>query len=102
MNRVENEASSKVIDSLINYETVKFFGNEKHEANKYKNYLKEYENESIKVQSSLSFLNFGQQFIFTSALTMMMIMTSKGILNGTFSIGDLVLVNTMLFQLSIP
>eukprot|EP01080_Neovahlkampfia_damariscottae_P001624 gene1624-12749_t len=102
MNRVENEASSKVIDSLINYETVKFFGNEKHEANKYNTFLKEYENESIKVQSSLSFLNFGQQFIFTSALTIMMIMTAKGVMTGNFTIGDLVLVNTMLFQLSIP
>jgi ATP-binding cassette, subfamily B (MDR/TAP), member 7 len=102
MNRVENEASSKVIDSLINYETVKFFGNEKHEANKYQDFLKEYENDSIKVQNSLSFLNFGQQLIFSAALTTIMIMTSSGVISGKFTVGDLVLVNTMLFQLSIP
>jgi ATP-binding cassette subfamily B (MDR/TAP) protein 7 len=102
MNRVENMSSTRVIDSLVNYETIKYFGNEKHEAKLYEALLKDYENKAIKTTTSLSLLNFGQNFIFSVALTAIMYLASQGIMAGTMTVGDLVLVNTLLFQLSIP
>ncbi|XP_043464236.1 iron-sulfur clusters transporter ABCB7, mitochondrial [Leptopilina heterotoma] len=102
MNEAENEASNKAMDSLINYETVKYFNNEKYEAERYDISLKKYEFASMKTSTSLAFLNFGQQAIFSSALSLIMVLTAKDILNGTLTVGDLVMVNGLLFQLSIP
>lgn len=102
MNKEEGIASGKVVDSLINYETVKLFGNEKHEADRYDDSLQKYQKASIVTQKSLSFLNFGQNAIFSCGLTAIMYMTSQDILAGTATVGDLVLVNGLLFQLSIP
>lgn len=102
MNQAENKASGKVVDSLINYETVKLFNNEAHELKIYDNALKEYRQASIFTQQTLSFLNFGQNAIFSCGLTSIMYFTTLDILAGTASIGDLVLVNGLLFQLSIP
>lgn len=102
MNKAETSASGKVVDSLINYETVKLFNNEDHETRRYDSSLTAYQNASIKTQSSLSILNFGQNLIFSSGMTIMMLMVGQGITNGTATIGDLVLVNGLLFQLSIP
>ncbi|KAH6557425.1 hypothetical protein KP509_1Z115500 [Ceratopteris richardii] len=102
MNKAENAASSLAIDSLINYETVKFFNNETHETEKYESFLKKYEDAALKTQSSLSYLNFGQNVIFSAALSTAMVMCANGILNGTMTIGDLVMVNGLLFQLSMP
>lgn len=102
MNRADNEAGSVSIDSLINYETVKYFNNEKYEAEKYGKYLTRYQEASLKTTTSLAFLNFGQNFIFSSALTVMMMLASQQIMQGTMTVGDLVMVNGLLFQLSVP
>lgn len=102
MNKADTAASSKAVDSLLNYETVKYFGNEEHEKQKYAHFLKQYGNAHVKTQASLSFLNFGQSAIFSAALTAIMLMTSSHIASGTMTIGDLVMVNGMLFQLSLP
>lgn len=102
MNRAENEAGNKAVDSLINYETVKYFNNERYEAQRYDNVLKYYEEASLKTSSSLALLNFGQNAIFSVALSAIMLMAANDIANGTLTVGDLVMVNGLLFQLSIP
>ena len=102
MNREEAAANGKVIDSLINYETVKLFGNESHEIKEYDNSLQKFEAASIKTQTSLSALNFGQNAIFSVGLTAVMLLTINDIASGVATVGDLVLVNGLLFQLSIP
>lgn len=102
MNEADTAASSKAVDSLLNFETVKYFGNEEHEAQQYAAHLKQYGNAHIKTQGSLSLLNFGQSAIFSAALTTIMLMTSEQIVAGNMTIGDLVMVNGLLFQLSIP
>jgi len=102
MNKAENDSNSQIVDSLINYETVKYFQNEKYEAGKYDEYLKKYEAAANQTATSLSTLNFGQTFIFSMALTYIMYLTANRIMAGEMTIGDLVMVNTLLFQLSIP
>ena len=102
MNQEESAASGKAIDSLINYETVKLFGNEKHEADRYDASLRGFKDASILTQQSLSGLNFGQNAIFSCGLTGIMYLATQDILAGTATVGDLVLVNGLLFQLSIP
>ncbi|CAH0626872.1 unnamed protein product [Chrysodeixis includens] len=102
MNKAENEAGNKAIDSLINYETVKYFNNEQYELRKYDASLKKYEDASLKTASSLAVLNFGQHAIFSAGLSVIMIMAANQIAQGNMTVGDLVMVNGLLFQLSIP
>uniref|UniRef100_A0A1Q3F901 Iron-sulfur clusters transporter ABCB7, mitochondrial n=1 Tax=Culex tarsalis TaxID=7177 RepID=A0A1Q3F901_CULTA len=102
MNQAENEAGNKAIDSLINYETVKYFNNEKYEAQRYDDVLKKYEAASLKTSTSLALLNFGQNAIFSVALSAIMVMAANEIAQGRMTVGDLVMVNGLLFQLSIP
>lgn len=102
MNEAENEAGNKAVDSLINYETVKYFNNEEYEAERYDKVLKKYEDASLKTNTSLALLNFGQSAIFSSAIALAMVLATKQIAQGNMTVGDLVMVNGLLFQLSLP
>ncbi|GKY98333.1 hypothetical protein MPSEU_000790900 [Mayamaea pseudoterrestris] len=102
MNRLENQATSRVVDSLINYETVQYFNARQHEVARYEASLQGLQAEALKVQNSLSFLNFGQSVIFSAGLTSVMWLSAQQIVEGTATVGDLVLVNGLLFQLSVP
>jgi ATP-binding cassette subfamily B (MDR/TAP) protein 7 len=102
MNRLENQASGRVVDSLVNYETVQYFNNLEHEGARYEASLKGYQKAALEAQSSLSLLNFGQAAIFSVGLTGIMYLTAQQIMDGNATVGDLVLVNGLLFQLSVP
>lgn len=102
MNAMDSRANSQAIDSLINYETVKYFGNERFEARRYGESLSGWEDAAIKAQTSLSALNFGQGAIIAAGVTMLMILAGRGVVDGTMTLGDLVLVNAFLIQLFIP
>lgn len=102
MNEDENQANTQAIDSLLNYETVKYFGNEHLEAQKYNDLLYKLENSAVKSQTSLSLLNVGQSLIIAVGLTLMMIMAARGIVAGTMTVGDFVMVNAYLLQLYQP
>nr|QUF59442.1 ATP-binding cassette transporter Abcb7 [Brachionus angularis] len=102
MNKAENEAGNKAIDSLINYETVKYFNNDDYEVKRYQESLKKYEISAIKTSTSLAALNFGQNAIFSGGLTAIMLLAGYGVMNGEMTVGDLVMCNGLLFQLSLP
>ena len=102
MNRLENQASGRVVDSLLNYETVQYFNNTQHEGERYEESLRGYQKAALESQYSLSLLNFGQAVIFSSGLSAIMWLTAEQIVAGTATVGDLVLVNGLLFQLSVP
>ena len=102
MNDLESKASTRAIDSLLNYETVKYFGNEDYEAQRYDQGLQRYENAAVRSQTSLSFLNTGQSLIIATAVTLILWRATEGVIAGTMSLGDLVLVNTFMVQLYIP
>lgn len=101
-NNADNKAASVALDSLINFESVKYFNNEAYQAKKYDMALQKYQDFSIKIATSLAFLNSGQNLIFTSALTAMMYMAADGVASGSLTVGDLVLINQLVFQLSVP
>ncbi len=102
MNRTDEEANTKAIDSLLNYETVKYFGNEEHEARRYDQALERYESAAVLSRTSLSALNIGQGVIISVGLTIVMYMAGRGVANGAMTIGDFVLVNTYMIQLYLP
>jgi ABC-type transport system involved in Fe-S cluster assembly fused permease/ATPase subunit len=102
MNDSDTEANTKAIDSLLNYETVKYFGAEEREARRYDRSMERYEEASIRTYTSLALLNAGQAVIFTAGLTATMIMCAIGIRNGTHTVGDFVLINAMMIQLYVP
>ena len=101
-NAADNKGATVAVDSLINYEAVKYFNNEKYELGRYDKALTDYQNASIKVATSLAYLNIGQNLIFSSALTGMMFLASQGVADGSLTVGDLVMVNQLVFQLSVP
>ena len=102
MNELDSTANTRAIDSLLNYETVKYFGNEEYEADRYDSNLKKWETAAIKNQTSLSLLNVGQGTIITIGMTALLILAADGVAKGEMTIGDLVLVNAYLLQLFIP
>ncbi|WP_291685848.1 ABC transporter ATP-binding protein/permease [Bradyrhizobium sp.] len=102
MNESDTEANTKAIDSLLNYETVKYFSAEEREATRYDRSMERYEQASVKTYTSLAVLNTGQAIIFTAGLTATMVMCAIGVRNGTNTVGDFVMVNAMMIQLYQP
>ncbi|KJK23867.1 metal ABC transporter permease [Burkholderiaceae bacterium 16] len=102
MNELDSRANQKAIDSLLNFETVKYFGNEEYEARRYDENLLTYRAAAIRSQNSLSFLNFGQQAIIATGLILILWRATVGVAAGKLTLGDLVLVNTLMIQLYIP
>lgn len=102
MNSLDSKANQSAVDSLINFETVKYFGNEQYESARYDVNLKKYAQAAIKSQKSLAFLNLGQQSIIVTGLVCILGLASKGVASGHMTIGDLVLVNVLMIQLYIP
>ena len=102
MNEQDSKASTKAVDALINYETVKYFSNEKFEQARYDENLQRLERASIKSQTSLSVLNLGQSLIIATAVTLLVWRATEGVVAGTMTLGDLVLVNALMIQLYIP
>ena len=102
MNDLDSKASTRAIDSLINYETVKYFGNEDYEARRYDEGLQRYEAAAVKSQTSLSLLNTGQSAIIATAVTLILWRATVGVIDGSMTLGDLVLVNSFMIQLYVP
>ncbi len=102
MNELDSKANTRAIDSLLNYETVKYFGNERWEAQRYDESLQRWEKAAVKSQTSLSLLNVVQSAIIAIAVTLIMWRATAGVVNHTMTIGDLVLVNAFMIQLYIP
>lgn len=98
----DTRSNSHAVDSLLNFETVKYFNNEEYEARRYDSFLQEYERADVKTETSLGLLNIGQSVIIAIAVTSLMILTSQGVVSQKLTIGDLVLVNGLLIQLYIP
>jgi ATP-binding cassette subfamily B protein len=102
MNELDSKANSKAIDSLLNYETVKYFGNERFEADRYDRSLQNWERAAVRSQTSLSLLNLGQSLFIAAGASLVMWRAIEGVLAGTMTVGDLVLVNAFLIQLYAP
>jgi ATP-binding cassette, subfamily B, heavy metal transporter len=102
MNELDSKANTRAIDSLLNYETVKYFNNEEFEARRYDESLQRWETAAVRSQTSLSLLNIGQSAIIAIAVTLIMWRATLGVVRGTMTIGDLVLVNAFMIQLYIP
>lgn len=102
MNDMDSKANTKAIDSLLNYETVKYFGNEEYEARRYDENLRSWEQAAVRNQTSLAALNVGQSAIIGVGVTLLMLLAANGVVKGTMTIGDLVLVNVFMLQLYMP
>jgi ATP-binding cassette, subfamily B, heavy metal transporter len=102
MNEADNDAGGKAIDSLLNFETVKYFGNEKHESDRYDKAMAIYEGAAIKTWVSLAVLNAGQAIIYSIGLTIVMVLAARGISSGAKTIGDFVMINALMIQLYMP
>jgi ABC-type transport system involved in Fe-S cluster assembly fused permease/ATPase subunit len=102
MNDADTQANTKAIDSLLNYETVKYFANERHESERFDRSMKRYEKAATKTFTSLAWLNGGQAVVFSIGLTICMFMAGAGVADGTMTVGDFVMVNAFLIQLYIP
>ncbi|MGE4611607.1 MAG: ABC transporter ATP-binding protein/permease [Paracoccaceae bacterium] len=102
MNKQDTDANQKAIDSLLNYETVKYFGAENREADRYDVSMREYEKLAIQTNYTLGFLNFGQSVLITGGLVSVMILATLGVQNGTLTVGDFVMVNAYMIQITMP
>jgi len=101
-NELDSKANTRAIDSLLNYETVKYFGNEEYEARRFDDHLRGYESAAVKSEASLGLLNIGQSLVIAIAVTALMILAAQGVAAKALTLGDLVLVNVLLIQLYIP
>ena len=101
-NELDSKANTRAIDSLLNYETVKYFNNEEFEARRYDENLQSYESAAVKNEASLGLLNIGQSCIIAIAVTLLMILAAQGVVDKSLTLGDLVLINGLLIQLYIP
>jgi len=101
-NELDSKANTRAIDSLLNYETVKYFNNEEYEARRYDENLQKYESAAVKNEASLGVLNIGQSLIIAVAVTLLMLLAAGGVVSKQLTLGDLVLVNGLLIQLYIP
>jgi ATP-binding cassette subfamily B protein len=102
MNDLDTDANQKAIDSLLNFETVKYFGAERRESMRYDESMKGYEAAALKTSYSLAFLNFGQSFLITTGLVIVMVLAAIGVQNGDLSVGDFVMVNAYMIQITMP
>ena len=102
MNDLDSKANSRAIDSLLNYETVKYFGNEQYEARRYDENMQRWEVVAVRNTTSLAYLNAGQSFIVAIGITALMLLAADGVAKGTMTLGDLVLVNVFMIQLYMP
>ncbi len=102
MNALDSDANGRAMDSLMNYETVKYFNNDEHEISRYRNTMSRWEEAAIKSQSTMSILNFGQAAIIAAGVTGIMLLAAQGVVDGELTLGDLVLINAMMLQLFIP
>ena len=102
MNKQDTDANQKAIDSLLNFETVKYFGAERREADRYDAAMAGYENAAIKTSISLAALNFGQSMIITTGLVIVMVMAAMGVADGSLTVGDFVMVNAFMIQITMP
>jgi len=102
MNELDSTAHSRAVDSLLNYETVKYFNNEEFEARRYDENLEHYRRAAVKSQTSLSVLNTGQQLIIATGLVAMLWRATQGVIDGRMTLGDLVMINALMIQLYIP
>ncbi|AVO36381.1 ABCB family ABC transporter ATP-binding protein/permease [Pukyongiella litopenaei] len=102
MNDQDTDANQKAIDSLLNYETVKYFGAEAREAERYDGAMRQYEQAALKTSYSLAFLNFGQSLLITAGLVGVMVLAALGVQAGTLTVGDFVMVNAYMIQITIP
>jgi ATP-binding cassette subfamily B protein len=102
MNDMDSKANTRAIDSLLNYETVKYFGNESWEAKRYDEHMQKWEIAAVRNQTSLAALNAGQSAIIALGMTLLMLLASDGVIKGSMSLGDLVLVNAFMLQLYMP
>ncbi len=102
MNALDSSANGRAMDSLMNYETVKYFNNDSHEITRYRNTMGKWEEAAVKSQGTMSMLNFGQAAIIAIGVTGIMILAAQGVVDQQLSLGDLVLINTMMLQLFLP
>jgi ATP-binding cassette subfamily B protein len=102
MNDQDTDANQKAVDSLLNFETVKYFGAERREAERYDGAMRQYETAAIKTSLSLAFLNFGQSLIITTGLVLVMVMAALGVQSGELTVGDFVMVNAFMIQITMP
>ncbi|MCP4766751.1 MAG: ABC transporter ATP-binding protein/permease [Gammaproteobacteria bacterium] len=102
MNALDSSANGRAMDSLMNYETVKYFNNDRHEIERYRNTMGEWEEAAVKSQNTMSMLNFGQAAIIAIGVTGIMFLAAQGVVDQELTLGDLVLINTMMLQLFLP
>jgi ATP-binding cassette, subfamily B, heavy metal transporter len=102
MNELDSQANTRAVDSLINYETVKYFGNEKFEVERYDHSLEQWEDAAVKSQTSLSLLNVGQAAVIALGMTLILLKAARGVADKSLTLGDLVMINSFLIQLFIP